>query len=118
MSSHPHEFSHERLYVYQAAIEFLALIIPLSADLPRGYAPLGDQLRRAAQSIPLNIAEACGRTGAADAARHYAIARGSALESAAAMDVMRVAGVVKAEQLDHAREVLVRVVRMLSKMSR
>jgi len=28
-----------------------------------------DQLRRAASSIPLNIAEAAGRTGQADAAR-------------------------------------------------
>ncbi|HUC07152.1 MAG TPA: four helix bundle protein, partial [Solirubrobacterales bacterium] len=48
-----------------------------------------DQLRRAALSIPLNIAEASGRTGKAEAARTYAIARGSAMECAAVMDALK-----------------------------
>jgi four helix bundle protein len=41
-------------------------------------------------SIPLNIAEAEGRTGDADKARTYAIARGSAMECAAILDVLKV----------------------------
>jgi four helix bundle protein len=36
-----------------------------------------EQLRRAALSVPLNIAEAAGRNTDVDAARHYAIARAS-----------------------------------------
>ncbi|MFN0248337.1 MAG: four helix bundle protein [Kofleriaceae bacterium] len=51
--------------------------------IPKGHADLVDQLRRAAQSIPQNIAEGAGKTGRADKARYYAIARGSAMECAA-----------------------------------
>src|SRR5713101_751359 len=78
--------SFQRLDIYQRAIEFLALTADISTDVPRGNAALLDQLRRAALSIPLNIAEAAGRTGKADAARVYAIARGSAMECAVFID--------------------------------
>ncbi|HYS09833.1 MAG TPA: four helix bundle protein, partial [Myxococcales bacterium] len=70
--------SFQKLDVYGCAIEFL------------------DQLRRAASSIPLNIAEAAGRTGQADAARTYAIARGSAMECAAVLDALFVLKAVDA----------------------
>jgi len=49
-------FEHERLDVYQAAIEFVALAADLVERLPRGRRYLADQLGRAATSIPLNIA--------------------------------------------------------------
>ena len=52
---------HERLDVYQRAIEFLAIAFAVADRVPRGYAALADQLRRAAMSIPLNIAEASGK---------------------------------------------------------
>ena len=55
---------------------------------PRGQADLRDQLQRASTSIPLNVAEASGKTGTADRARFCAIARGSALECAAILDVL------------------------------
>ena len=71
--------SCQKLDVYRCAIAFLALAFEISAQVTRGNAPLPDQLKRAATSIPLNIAEAAGRSGNADAARTYAIARGSAM---------------------------------------
>jgi hypothetical protein len=55
-------------------------------------AELRDQLRRAALSVPLNIAEAAGRSSQPDAARHYAIARGSTMECAAVLDVVLALG--------------------------
>jgi hypothetical protein len=54
--------SHEKLDVYQRSIEFLACALKIAETLPRGQAPLADQPRRAAMSIPLNIAEGSGRT--------------------------------------------------------
>src|SRR5258708_39482317 len=75
--------SFQKLDVYRCAIAFLALSTGLSQNLPKVHAGLAEQLRRAALSIPLNIGEAAGRTSAADGARHYGIARGSAMECAA-----------------------------------
>ena len=71
--------SHENLQVYQLAIQFFASAIRLIDAFPKGNAPIADQLRRAALSVPLNIAEAAGKPSPADNARHFAIARGSAL---------------------------------------
>src|SRR5437762_9123908 len=105
--------SFQRLDVYRCAIEFVALCAPLVEGLPRGHAALADQLRRAAMSIPLNIAEAEGRTGSADKARTYAIARGLAMECAAILDVCRTLGVIDDAVHDRGNELLGRVVSML-----
>jgi hypothetical protein len=63
----------ERMDVYRVALEFQALAS--SIRLPQGRRELRDQLERAALSIVLNTAEGAGRTGAADKARFFAIAR-------------------------------------------
>jgi four helix bundle protein len=103
--------------VYRCAIEFLALSVDLPA-LPRGQGALADQLRRAALSVPLNIAEAAGRPSEADAARHFGIARGSAMECAAVIDAFRVLGVLDDQKHNAATVLLERVVAMLTKLSR
>jgi four helix bundle protein len=90
--------SFQKLDVYQRSIEFLALVHRLVPRLPRGQADLADQLRRSAQSIPQNIAEGAGRMSKPDKARHYTIARGSAMESASHLDVMKVGGFLDDEQ--------------------
>jgi four helix bundle protein len=108
----------ERLDVYRCAIEFLALAVRVTAHMPRGHADLRDQLRRASTSIPLNIAEASGKTGGADRARFHAIARGSALECGAILDVLLLLDAVTAEDVEHGKSLLSRVVAMLSKMCR
>ena len=56
MISYP-KLNHENLDAYQAAIEFLALVTRILEQFPRGYGPMAHQLRRAALSIPLNIAK-------------------------------------------------------------
>ncbi len=71
----------QKLDVYQGAIEFLTVAKRIRGRLPKGNADLADQLRRASQSIPQNIAEGCGRTSRADKAKYYTIARGSAMEA-------------------------------------
>jgi four helix bundle protein len=48
---------------------------------------LRDQAERAAQSVCLNISEGAGRSGLADKARMYAIARGELSEAASALEV-------------------------------
>jgi four helix bundle protein len=110
--------SFQNLDVYRRSIEFLALSTRLIDGVPRGHAALSDQLRRAAMSVPLNVAEAEGRTGDADKARTYAIARGSAMECAAILDVYQTLGLVEDETYRRGNELLSRVVAMLTKMCR
>ncbi len=110
--------SFQRLDVYQRAVEFLALTAELMPEVPRGHAPLVDQLRRAATSIPLNIAEAAGRTGEADAARAYAIARGSTMECAAVLDALVVLKLIDREKQERGMALLERIVAMLTKLWR
>jgi four helix bundle protein len=110
--------SFQKLDVYKCAIEFLALACDLSAQASRGNGPILDQLRRAATSIPLNIAEAAGRTGSADAARCYAIARGSAMECAAILDTLCVLEIADAERHRRGNDLLERIVAMLTKLCR
>jgi four helix bundle protein len=110
--------SYERLDVYQRTIEFLAIILPVIDDFPRGHAAVRDQLRRAALSIALNIAEGVGRTTATDTKRFYAIARGSATECGAVLDVGRLLRIVEADTAQKAKGLLERIVSMLTKMAR
>jgi four helix bundle protein len=58
-------------------------------SLPRGNSALADQWRRAATSIPLNIAEAVGKLSYAERQNRFAIARGEAMECGAIIDVVR-----------------------------
>jgi four helix bundle protein len=111
-------FGFEHLEVYQRSIEFLALAWQIAERLPRGQSGISDQLRRAALSIPLNIAEGNGRIGEADVNRHRAIARGSAMECAAILDVLRVLSLTEADGLIEGRSLLLRIVSMLSKLCR
>ena len=116
MSTYP-KLHHEDLDAYRAAIEFLALAASLLEQAPRGYGPIADQLRRAALSIPLNIAEGYGKRTAADRARFYDIARGSAHECGAILDASMVLGIVEETTFGRGKTLLHRIVCMLVKMT-
>ena len=79
---------------------------------------ISDQGKRAAISIPLNIAEGAGKTSKKDAARYYAIARGSSMESGAVLDVCHVLGLVDEECYRKAIHLLARLVGGLTVMCR
>ena len=84
----------ERLDVYQCALQFAALSFQILEKMPRGHGELSDQLRRATISVPLNIAEGAGKTTERERARFHAIARGSAMECAAIVDLLRLQALV------------------------
>jgi four helix bundle protein len=56
------QFDHEKLDVYQTAVDWVALAQQIVAEMldGNGHGPLADQLQRAASSITLNIAEGAG----------------------------------------------------------
>ncbi len=110
--------NYEKLDVYRCAIEFLTISMALIDRLSRGDSALKDQLRRAALSIPLNIAESSGKVFPNDRARFLAIARGSAMECGACLDCLRVLNPGCSDQVERGKQLAQRIVEMLSKMCR
>jgi four helix bundle protein len=110
-------FDHEKLDVYQEAIavcgwvgEFLTAISAKAAAK--------DQLDGASTSILLNIAEGNGKFPAKDRAHFFEMARGSALECAACLDVLLVRKLASEQQVVGQKEKLARIVQMLTGLLR
>lgn len=110
-------FGHEKLDVYRAAIEYVGWAYRLCEGLKK-HRNAKDQLMRASQSIPLNIAEGNGKATEGDRRRYFEIARGSALECGAIQDVLQVCGAITPEENGAAKSLLDRVVAMLTKLGR
>ena len=68
-------------------------------------------------SIPLNIAEGNGKRSRKDRSRYLDIARGSALESAACLDVLVARSVLMPSDVSKGKNLLRRIVEMLSKLT-
>jgi hypothetical protein len=63
-------FGHEKLDVYRAAIDYVGWAFRFCEGL-RGHRNAKDQLLRASQAIPLNIAEGNGKATEGDRRRHF-----------------------------------------------
>ena len=105
-------FDHEKLHVYQQSIAFVAWadeIIRRCQD----KAAVKDQLDRASTSIPLNIAEGNGKWSSRDRCRFLEIARGSAVECAACLDVLVAKKRLTARDVEPGKKQLHGIVSML-----
>ena len=111
-------FAHEKLEAYKVAREFLEVAHAVVRELPRGERAIADQLERAASSVVLNTAEGAGRRPGNEKARFFDIARGSASECAAALDVLAVRGLVRKDSAEKGRRLLHRAVGMLAGLAR
>lgn len=105
-------FDHEKLAAYQLSIEFVAWVTDLLETLSKSLA-VHNQLDRASTSIPLNIAEGNGKYTSPDRCRYFDNARGSALECAAALDVLVAKKKATVTQVEAGKESLHRIVSML-----
>jgi four helix bundle protein len=73
--------SHRDLVVWRKSVELVVEVYRVRGGFPAGERfGLTAQLRRAAVSVPANIAEGSGRGSINDYRRSLAIARGSAME--------------------------------------
>src|SRR5438046_9528526 len=84
-----------------------------SLDRLPGNVSVRNQLDRASTSIPLNIAEGNGKFTSPDRCRFFDNARGSALESAACLDVMVAKSFVSTPEIQTGKAMLVKIVSML-----
>ncbi len=106
-------FAHEKLEVYQESLLLCGWVGEILGSIA-AKAAAKDQLDRASTSIPLNIAEGNGKFSQRDRARFFEIARGSALECAACLDVLVVfRKLANEDQVAAGKERLVHIVRML-----
>jgi four helix bundle protein len=75
-------------------------------------------LQRAATSIVLNIAEGAGEYSGTEKARFYRMAKRSATECAAVLDVSQRLDLIRTAAYETGRELLLRIVSMLIQMAR
>jgi four helix bundle protein len=92
-------FDQEKLDVYQESIVFCSWVGDLLSKIT-SKAAAKDQLDRASTSLPLNIAERNGTFSDVDRSRFLEIARGSALECAACLDVLLARRLIAAERIN------------------
>ena len=74
------------------------------------------QIRRAALSVHLNLAEGCSRKSAAERKRFYEIARGSLIEIDASLNIAVLLNYTTREKLHELGRLIVRSFQMLSNM--
>lgn len=108
-------FDHEKLHVYREVLRFVAWV-PATLKQISGRPSVCIQLERACVSIPLNIAEGNGRHTKADRCRFFDMARGSALECAACLDVIAAQALLTPEAVAGGRDILLGIVSMLVKL--
>src|SRR5438445_418713 len=105
-------FHHEKLKVYQRALEFAGWSQVL-IDAMTKKTSTRDQLERAGDSIALNIAEGNGKFSTKVRARFFQIAHGSALESAACLDLFVARKCCDATAIVNGKSMLEEIVKML-----
>ena len=108
--------AYEKLEVYQLSLDCVELCVGTAQTVPKGYSELSTQLKRAIFSVSLNIAEGAGKSGFCDKKRFYEIAKGSAMESAAVLDILHRLKFIEDEKYRKLKGLLHRVISMLSKL--
>ena len=78
----------EKLRVYQQALLFVEMVYQITKSFPKEEQyGLTSQFRRAAMSIPLNIAEGQGRSGRAESKQFLQISKASLHEILAVLEI-------------------------------
>jgi four helix bundle protein len=108
-------FHHEKLTVYQRALDFARWSQTLIESITKKTSTR-DHLERAGDCIALNIAEGNGKFSGRDRARFFQIAHGSALESAACLDLFVARQCCENAAIVEGKALLEEIVRMLFKL--
>src|SRR2546430_8289817 len=108
-------FHHERLSVYQRALEFAGWSQDLIDSLTKKTSTR-DHLERAGDSVALNIAEGNGKFSQKDRARFFQIAHGSALECAACLDLLVARRCCASDAIGKGKSILEEIGKMLFTM--
>lgn len=111
------QLNHQQLDIYKLSKVFVKDCYWATKDFPSEERfSLVQQIRRAALSVHLNIAEGCSRRSETERKRFYEIARGSVIEIDGALDVAADLGYCSKEGLKELGLSMVRCFSMLSRL--
>lgn len=111
--------SYRELIVWQKAMSLLAAIYQETKFFPKEELyGLSSQLRRAAISLPSNIAEGYGRGSTQDYLRFLQIARGSLYEAQTQIEIAETLGYLPNAKTDALLEAALEIEKMLNRLIR
>jgi four helix bundle protein len=109
------KLNHQKLEIYNASKNFVLECYKLTGSLPNEEKfGMITQIRRAALSVHLNIAESSSRKSESERKRYYEIARGSVIEIDAALDVANDLGYLRKVDLFKLGDTMTNCFKMLS----
>lgn len=109
--------NHQRLDVYEISRLFVHECYKLTNRLPTEERfGMISQIRRAALSVHLNIAEGASRKSETERKRFYEIARGSIIEIDAALDIAQELIYLNIEEIGNLGKLMVTCFKLLSGM--
>jgi four helix bundle protein len=107
--------NHQKLDIYSVSRLFVCECYKLTKELPADEKfGMITQIRRAALSVHLNIAEGASRKSEHERKRYFEIARGSVIEIDAALDVANDLRYINSLKLERLGESLTRCFKMLT----
>jgi four helix bundle protein len=111
------ELAHTKLDVFKVSKAFVLACYKETKSFP-SVEKFGmvSQIRRAALSVHLNVAEGCSRKSVAERKRFYEIARGSVIEIDTAFDIATELNYSTKLQLEELGSLMIRCFQMISKL--
>ena len=111
------QLAHTKLDVFANSKQLVLLCYKLSKLLPQEEKfDITQQLRRAALSIHLNIAEGCSRKSVIERRRFFEVSRGSLIEVDTIFDITCELGYFRKTDLEEAGNLIIKTFQMLSKL--
>lgn len=109
---------YEKFGAYQKSLQFFAFVLKVLETIPSGNGAVTEQFRSAALSVVLNIAEGSGKPSGRDRNRSYQIAKGSAMECGALLDICQLLNVLSPTDLAWGKGALEEIIGILSAVCR
>lgn len=111
------KLNHKKLKVWQLSLDFVSLVYQMTSLFPKvEIYGITNQLRRAAVSLPSNIAEGASRNSLQERNRFYEIARSSLVEIDTQIELSKRLAYCKKEDLLALEEQMNHLFAMLSNM--
>jgi four helix bundle protein len=109
------ERPHRRLIVWQKGVQFVKHVYLMTAEFPKEEQfALTSQMRRAAVSVPSNIAEGAARFTDKDKIHFFLMARASLSELDTQFEISELLGYLKSEEKERSQDLMDELSAMLN----